>query len=82
MERIEEIVNSEDDIIGIHDSELYVDRPGKEPKQIVTADMWAISICDLDDLKLYKDLDGDKVLDDNERVASNLWPRLEYQKTK
>lgn len=29
------------DIIGIHDSELYVDRPGKEPKQIVTADMWA-----------------------------------------
>ena len=56
---------------------FYLDKP-----KTVTADMWAISICDLDDLKLYKDLDGDKVLDDNERVASNLWPRLEYQKTK
>lgn len=56
---------------------FYLDKP-----KTVTEDMWAISICDLDDLKLYKDLDGDKVLDDNERVASNLWPRLEYQKTK
>ena len=56
---------------------FYLDKP-----KTVTADMWAISICDLDDLKLYKDLDGDKVLDDNERVASNLWPRIEYQKTK
>lgn len=56
---------------------FYMDKPNT-----VKADMWAISICDLDDLKLYKDLNGNKVLDDNERVSSNLWPRIEYQKTK
>ena len=55
---------------------FYMDKPNT-----VKADMWAISICDLDDLKLYKDLNGNKVLDDNERVSSNLWPRIEYQKT-
>lgn len=53
---------------------FYLDKP-----KTVNSTMWSISIRDLDDLKLYKDLNGNKILEDEERLQDNLWPRIEYQ---
>ncbi len=44
------------------------------------SDDWSITIRNLDDLKLYRDSNGNKVLDAEEANADNLWERIEYKK--
>jgi hypothetical protein len=44
------------------------------------SDDWAISIRSLDDLQLYKDLNGNNKADAEEMCPENLWVRLEYTK--
>ena len=44
------------------------------------SDDWAISIRSLDDLQLYKDLNGNNKADADEICPENLWVRLEYTK--
>jgi len=62
------------DVIGILG--FYNDNAKYDPAY----DDWSISIRSLDDLQLYQDINGNKILDENERSASNLWPRIEYTK--
>jgi hypothetical protein len=43
-------------------------------------DDWSITIRNLDDLKLYLDSNGNKVLDAEEANADYIWDRIEYKK--
>lgn len=62
------------DVVGILG--FYSDNAKYDP----ASDDWAISIRSLDDLQLYHDTNGNKLTDDDERTAENLWPRIEYTK--
>lgn len=62
------------DVVGILG--FYSDNAKYNP----ASDDWSISIRSLDDLQLYQDLNSNKMLDENEKIDANLWPRIEYTK--
>ena len=62
------------DVVGILG--FYSDNAKYDP----ASDDWSISIRSLDDLQLYQDLNSNKMLDENEKIDANLWPRIEYTK--
>ena len=62
------------DVVGILG--FYNDNAKYDPAY----DDWSISIRSLDDLLLYQDLNGNSLLEDNERNDEYLWQRLEYTK--
>ena len=62
------------DVVGILG--FYNDNAKYDPAY----DDWSISIRSLDDLLLYQDLNGNSLLEDNERKDEYLWQRLEYTK--